>query len=331
MPDPEPDSVTVKVRSGEKTAATWVATVPSVRLQAPVPEQAPVQPAKTEPPVGAASSVTALPLLKLKVHVVPQFMPAGTLVTEPLPVPANATVSGTVDETKFAPTTCDAFIVTEQAPVPEQAPVQPANTELACGLAVRSTVEPESNAAEQLVVHAIPAGVLLTVPIPVPEVLTVSVNCGGAAEENVAPTEVSEFNAKVQAPVPVHPPVHPANAKPLAGATVRDTCVPVTKLLVQTLPQLIAAGVLVMVPPFAGEAWTVRLCGTGTGPLPIALLALPPWPLLPLSTRIGVGPPPPPQALKTAPRNRISSNPRIACRLPTCVTQHLLSGHSIPD
>ena len=58
-----------------------------VTLQAAVPVQAPDQPAKVTPELGAALSVTAVPLAKLAEQVCPQLMPAGVLVMVPAPVP----------------------------------------------------------------------------------------------------------------------------------------------------------------------------------------------------------------------------------------------------
>src|SRR2546425_1277814 len=64
-----------------------------VRVRARGPERRPpLQPVKVEPTAGAAVSVTAVPLAKLAAQVAPQSMPAGELVTVPLPVPAGATV-----------------------------------------------------------------------------------------------------------------------------------------------------------------------------------------------------------------------------------------------
>jgi len=55
---------------------------------------APAQPAKKDDPLLAvAVSLTFVPELKLAVHVTPQLMPAGVLVTCPLPLPANVTLS----------------------------------------------------------------------------------------------------------------------------------------------------------------------------------------------------------------------------------------------
>ena len=75
-----------------KVAVTVVAAE-SVTVQLPVPEQPPpLQPVKVEPAAGAAVSVTAVPLVKLAAQVAPQVIPAGELLTVPLPVPAGVTV-----------------------------------------------------------------------------------------------------------------------------------------------------------------------------------------------------------------------------------------------
>jgi hypothetical protein len=79
-----------------KVAVTVVAAE-IVTVQDPVPEQpAPLQPLKVEPMSGEAVSVTAVPLGKLAEQVAPQVIPAGELVTVPLPVPAVPTVSANV-------------------------------------------------------------------------------------------------------------------------------------------------------------------------------------------------------------------------------------------
>jgi hypothetical protein len=73
-------------------AVTEVAAV-SVRLQFAVPVHAPDHPANVEPVVAVAVRTTGVPLAKLALHVVPQLMPEGLLVTVPVPVPALCTVS----------------------------------------------------------------------------------------------------------------------------------------------------------------------------------------------------------------------------------------------
>src|SRR3989442_7085480 len=106
--------------------AAWL----GVRVRARGPERRlPLQPVKVEPVVGTAVSVTAVPLVKLAAQVAPQMMPAGALVTAPLPVPALLTVRVKVG-VKEAVTGVAAQSVTAQAPVPEQPPpLQPAEEE----------------------------------------------------------------------------------------------------------------------------------------------------------------------------------------------------------
>jgi hypothetical protein len=52
--------------------------------------------------------------------------------------------------------------------VPEHAPPQPANVEPAAGVAARTTVDAVRKNASQVTPHSIPAGVLDTVPEPLP-------------------------------------------------------------------------------------------------------------------------------------------------------------------
>jgi hypothetical protein len=72
------------------------------------------------------------------------LMPAGELVTVPLPVPALLIerVNVVVETLKVAVTAVAAFMVTVHVPVPAQAPDQPAKVEPAAGEAVRVTVVP---------------------------------------------------------------------------------------------------------------------------------------------------------------------------------------------
>ena len=72
--------------------------------------------------------------------------------------------------------------------MPEQPPPdQPPNVEPAAGLAVSVTIVPSSNDAEQVEPQSIPAGLLVTVPLPPPARATVRVRCGTGS--NVAVTD----------------------------------------------------------------------------------------------------------------------------------------------
>lgn len=82
----EPDELALNVAV---TVWFWLITTVQVPL---VFVQAPLQPAKVEPFVVVAVSTTEVPSVKSALHVAPQFMPAGTLETEPVPAPASVTV-----------------------------------------------------------------------------------------------------------------------------------------------------------------------------------------------------------------------------------------------
>ena len=63
-------------------------------------------------------------------------------------------------------------MVRVQVPVPVQAPDQPEKVELVSAVAVKVIDVPWLNEAEQVVPQLIPAGLLVTVPEPVPDLVT---------------------------------------------------------------------------------------------------------------------------------------------------------------
>jgi hypothetical protein len=67
-----------------------------------------------------------------------------------------------------------ALTVTVHEPVPVHAPDQPANEDPDAGVAVRATLVPLLKLAEQVLPQLIPAGLLVTVPWPLPASDTVS-------------------------------------------------------------------------------------------------------------------------------------------------------------
>jgi hypothetical protein len=155
-------------------AVTDVAAVIE-RVHVDVPVQAPDQPANLEPVAGVAVSLTCVPVGKPSVHVAPQLIPAGELVIVPVPVPVLAicTVSWVV-VANVAVTETSAVGVTAHVPVPLQAPDQPVNAEPALGVAVSVMGVPLAKLALHVVPQLIPAGSLVTVPVPLPESCTVS-------------------------------------------------------------------------------------------------------------------------------------------------------------
>ena len=70
----------------------------------------------------------------------------------------------------------------------------------------------------------IPAGTLVTVPLPAPALLTVSAKLG---TPNVAVTVVAAVSVTVQEPAPEQPPpLQPVKIEPDAGVAVSVTAVP---------------------------------------------------------------------------------------------------------
>jgi hypothetical protein len=239
-----------------KLAAT-VAAALMVTLQAPVPVHAPLQPVKVEPVPGVAVNTTIVPVVNEAAHVAPQAMPAGALVTAPVPVPDLVTVRAKEDgRVNVAMTEVAALSVMVQAAVPEHPPpLQPENVEPVAGVAVKVTMVPVVNWVEQVVPHEMPAGALTTLPLPVPDGVTVSAkdDC-----TKLAVTDMAALIVTVQGPVPVQPPpLQPENVEPAAGVAVKVTAVPLVKPVAQVAPQEIPAGVLEMVPAPAPALLTV--------------------------------------------------------------------------
>src|SRR5262245_6557711 len=199
VPVPLPDFVTVSAKAGKLSVAVTDVAALIVTLQVPVPAQPPpFQPVKSEPAAGVAVSVTVVPFVNPKAHVVPHVMPAGALATVPDPEPLLLTVSVKDCSANVAVTLWAALIVTVQAvAVPVQPPLQPVNVEPAAGAAVRVTAVPDVSEVEHVVPQLMPTGELVTVPLPVPALLTVSVKEDGSA--NVAVTLCAALIVTVRA------------------------------------------------------------------------------------------------------------------------------------
>jgi hypothetical protein len=226
------------------TARAWSRTT----VQDAEPLQAPLQPAKTEPAPGVAVKVTDVPAANVAVQTRLHVIPAGALVTVPVPPPETVTVSPTVAEDANVAVTVVALVgVTVQVPVPEQPPPDhPPKTEPAAEVAVRTTELPDGKLAEHVVPHVMPAGALVTLPFPSPARTTVTATGAGA---NAALTVVAVATVRVHAPVPEHPPPdQPENTEPAVGVAVSVTLVPAVNAAEQVAPQLMPAGALLTVP-----------------------------------------------------------------------------------
>ncbi len=74
-----------------------------------------------------------------------------------------------------APTLVALVIGTVQPPVPLHAPLQPANVDPEAATGVSVTLVPEAKPALQVAPQLMPAGLLVTAPAPVPDLLTLRV------------------------------------------------------------------------------------------------------------------------------------------------------------
>ena len=90
------------------------------------------------------------------------------------------------DSVKVAVTDSAALMVTVHAPVPEQTPLQAVRAEPEAGVAVKSTVIPRGKLAEQVPGQFMPAGLLVTVPAPLPATVTERTKSGGTVRVTVA-------------------------------------------------------------------------------------------------------------------------------------------------
>ena len=91
-----------------------------------------------------------------------------------------------------------------------------------------------------------PAGSLITVPDPVPLLLTLNWYW---FKVKVAVTDLAALIVTTQVPVPVQPsPLQPVNVEPVAVVAVRVTTVPESKIYSQVAPQSMPGGLLVTVP-----------------------------------------------------------------------------------
>jgi len=129
------------------------------------------------------------------------------------------------------------------AAVPVHAPDQPLKTLLAAGVSVSVTGVFGGNVAEQVPGHAIPAGLLVTVPDPAPAMVT--------DKASPAPKAAVTLSAPVTVRLQVAPeqaPPHPTK-NVLPGVSLRVTFVFWGNTAEHVVGQLIPAGLLVTVVP----------------------------------------------------------------------------------
>jgi hypothetical protein len=147
-------------------------------VQLPVPLHAPPHPANVEPSNGVAVNVTTVPLVKLAEHPLPQSIPVGLLVTVPPPVPLSVTVNVKLLAVNCGCSVTGPLTVNVHVPVPSHvSSVHPVKVDPADAVAVSVICVPLAKLALHVSGQLIPAGLLVTVPAPVPTSCTVTVNC----------------------------------------------------------------------------------------------------------------------------------------------------------
>jgi hypothetical protein len=164
-----------------------------------------------------------------------------------------------------------AFNVTAHVVLPLQPPpLHPVKLNVLLGVAVKVICVPLAKLAEQVAGQLMPLGVLVTVPVPAPDVVTVRVEDGTALK--VAVIDVAAVRVTAQVPVPLQPPpLHPVNANPFPAVAVSVTCVLFAKVPVHVGPQLIPDGLLVTVPVPDKTTVNCQFFGGGGGVPPLEL------------------------------------------------------------
>jgi hypothetical protein len=258
-----------------------------VTMQGPVPPHpSPSQPTKVEPVAADVVRMTTVPALNDAEHTVlpvPQASHAGLLLTVPLPAPALVTVKLYVGSMKTA-VTCRAWLIVrvQEVLVPTQSPLQPTKVEPVQGATVNVTAVPLAKFAKHSVPQAIPAGLLVTVPYPLPPIVTLRgrVSVGG---RKVELTVLGWVIVRVHVFVPPQSPPQPPKVEPGAGVPTKVTVEPAVKEALHATPQLIPGGVEVTAPIPVPTLVTVRVAASGlNSSTPISTTATP----FPLPSRI---------------------------------------------
>ncbi len=250
VPVPPPARVMSRVRGGMKFAVHVRSAVMVTLALHPVP----VQFRKVEPGVGVGVSATFAPLVNVSLQMPGQLIIPGLDVTVPVPLGAMVMFSVRMASNEAVQPTAADIVTTPSAQ--SASPVQPAKVDVAFGVAVSVTDVPTEYDSLQSPGQLIPAGLEVTVPDPVPEIVTASVF--GGMRSNVAVQLRAAFIVTLPS-VQSASPLHPANVEPDAGAGMSVTEVPSSYISVQSLPQLIPVGLVVTVPEPVPVFDTVRV------------------------------------------------------------------------
>jgi hypothetical protein len=131
-------------------------------------------------------------------------------------------------------------------PLVQPVPDQPAKVEPEAAVAVKVTAVPLLKEYEQVLPQLMPAGLLVTVPEPVPALANVNVYVTGVRLK--VAVQLTELLTVMLPLEQAASPDQPAKVEPLAATAERVTTVPLVTLVEQLLPQLMPAGELVTVP-----------------------------------------------------------------------------------
>jgi len=237
----------------------WLVLIVSAHVKL-LPLHPPVHPTKDEFAPAVSVSVTLVPIAKLALHVGAQLTPEGLLEIVPMPVPARLKVSTPSFwiALKFAVTCWLALSINVQVgPLPLHAPVHPAKDEFAPAASVSVTLVPLAKLALHVGAQLTPEGMLEIVPTPVPARLRVSTAAFWTALK-FAVTCWLALSINVQVGfVPLQPPAHPAKDEFAPAVSVSVTWVPLAKAALHVVPQLMPAGLLLIIPPPAPAAWVL--------------------------------------------------------------------------
>ena len=176
------------------------------------------------------------------------MIPAGLDVTVPLPMPVLVTVRMKRLSMKMALTDRRFVTVTVHVvPDTESHPVQPLKSESAPGAAVSVTVVLITKSLAHAVPQLMPAGLDVTVPLPVPVLVAVRVKRWSV---KMALTDRAFAIVTVHvAPDTESHPVQPVNSESAAAVAVSVTCEELTNVPEHPAGQLMPAGADVTVPP----------------------------------------------------------------------------------
>src|SRR4030095_7248238 len=145
--------------------------LPFAMTTPPAQLRSPLHPVNAEPRAGAARRTTRVAAAKFAEQSVTQSIDPGLPVTRPFPLPLRPTFNVLPLTANMAVQVFLRFMVTTPS-AQSGPPLHPEKTEPEAGVGVRTTVAPFEKSAAQVDPQFIPSGLLVTIPVPVPAVVT---------------------------------------------------------------------------------------------------------------------------------------------------------------